>query len=238
MGSLYFKKKHKTMADLSQWTVPAPKDTINYRSLVLDKFHFALNNDEARFETWQYGVRVDTIYYNVSVYDTLNAEKFSSFLIYWQCNGLANGDGCCMYDEYNGTVCTMMKDDAANAGQSLIYTYRMSKYEWQQVMAGFNTNQASYITAMDAIPMGTIEGLTGTFELTPVAIDTWGTNYMDAFNCAVTTANVYWKYTCIGWQVDWDPTPTDRYPRFGLSEKIWAGAIVSTDTTAATFEQV
>lgn len=123
------------MADLSGWLVPAPTDTIEYRSLVLDKFQYALNNDETRFETWQYGVRVDTVYYSVSVYDTLNAEKFSSFLIYWRCNGAAAGDGCCMMDEYNGTVCTMMKADPGNASNSLMYTYRFSKYEWQLVMS-------------------------------------------------------------------------------------------------------
>lgn len=91
---------------------------------------------------------------------------------------------------------------------------------------------------MDGIPHGNIDGLTGEFDLTPVAIDTWGTNYMDALNCAVTTANVYWKYTCVGWQVDWDPRPTDRYPRFGLNEKLWAGAIDSTLTTEAVWTEV
>ena len=187
------------MADLTPWLVPAPKDTIQYRSLVLDKFQYALNNDELRFETWQYGVRVDTIYYNISKFDTLNADKFSSFLMYWRCNGVANGDGCCMYDEFNGTVCTMMKDDAANAGQSLIYTYRMSKFEWAAVMAAFSTNQGSYLTAMEGLGPGYIEGLPDTvagtrdsYDFTPVDIATWGTNYMDAFNCAVTTANRYW----------------------------------------------
>ena len=61
---------------------------------------------------------------------------------------------------------------------------------------------------------------------------------MDAFNCAVTTANVYFKYTCVGWQVDWEDGVTDRYPRFGLNEKLWAVAIDASSTSRMVPERV
>jgi len=62
-------------------------------------------------------------------------------------------------------------------------------------------------------------------------------NYQDALNCAYTTTNVPFQFTCTGWQVHYDYV-TDYFPRFGKDENLWAGFISATQTTAATFEPV
>ena len=67
-----------------------------------------------------------------------------------------------MYDENNGAVCTMMELDPSDSAKSLIYTHRMSSYEWQIVVdTGFTTTQAGYFDKMNEIPLGEIKGLTG-----------------------------------------------------------------------------
>ena len=215
--------------------VPAPTDTTVYRPLVGDKFQYALNSDSVVWDRWVYAVEVDTTFYNVSVVDTANAKIFSEFLIYFKCNTLADKDACCLVSEYDGTVCMVPKTTG-----TVMETFRFTNWEWNNVVLA--APGADFLT--DADSNGTVNGADywhgmnslNAYGFAPVAVGYYN-NYQDSLNCAATTTNVAYQFTCTGWQVHYDATGP-RYPRFGKDEKLWAGFIDAASTQAASFTEV
>ena len=206
--------------------VPAPTDTTTYRPLVGDTFQYALNIDQRRWDDWTYSVEVDTYFYNVSATDTQNARLFSEFLIYFKCNTVQDKDACCVTSENDGTLCLIPTTTG-----TVMQTFRFTKGEWQDTViapgqadsdssGGFNG--ADYWFRMDSLKAN---------GFAPVGYgrDNWN-NYQDALNCAYTTTNVAYQFTCVGWQVHYDWN-THRFARYGKDEKLWFGFIDATQTT-------
>ena len=116
-------------------SVPAPEDSYTYRTIVQDKFTYALNSDSVTFALWKAATE-DKVTYNVPAGAETNAAKFSEFIISWKCNSAAQKDGCCMVDGTNGAVCTM---DMTADGTAMT-TYRMTAAQWTTAVAAFATN--------------------------------------------------------------------------------------------------
>ena len=61
-------------------SVPNPSGDYKERTLVQDKFSYALNSDETTWDTWKAATE-NTVEYNVGAGATTNATKFSYFVM-------------------------------------------------------------------------------------------------------------------------------------------------------------
>ena len=202
--------------------VPAPTDPYTYRTIVQDRFLYALNIDTDSWDTWTAKVDEPETY-NVLDEHTLTKNKFSPFLLSLQCMGDAEDDGCCLRSEH-GAICMIIPN--GGDGTSIGF-YRMSKANFNTEFAKFSTNNLPITTAIQAeSTYAVVAGADNTF--TSDSGDNY-LNYFDQMNCVQQT-DAY-KFTCEGWQVDWkDGDQTEGYPRFGLDETI-NGTFIDADST-------
>ena len=192
--------------------VPAPTGTSVYRSIVQDKFTYALNLDETTWQAWKDKV-ADPITWNVSDQMTANSTKYDEFILYWKCNvepaaGANKGlkDGCCMVDATNGALCVI---NHTPGDGTVLSTYRLKTAEWTAAVNAFSGTQASISDAIHAT--------SGALQ----SVDATHLNYMDSMNCNKDADNMF---TCTAWQVAFKQV-TDGYPRFGTDETLIAGVI-------------
>ena len=103
-------------------TLPSVTPTLtglSYIDIVGDKFTYGLTADNYAFGYW--AEKVEDPYYIVNPIDTLNSERFSSFIISHDCITEEQGDGCCMIHPELGGVC-LIREASATA----MATYRFS----------------------------------------------------------------------------------------------------------------
>ena len=193
--------------------VPAPTDPYTYRTIVQDRFLYALNIDTDSWDTWKAKVNEPETY-NVQDEHTLTKDKFSPFLLSLQCLADAADDGCCLRSD-DGAICMIIPN--GGDGTSIGF-YRMSKANFKTEFAKFSTTNLDITSAIQAeSAYAVVAGADNTF--TTDNTDDNYLNYFDQMNCVQQT-DAY-KFTCEGWQVDWrDGDQTDGYPRFGLDETI------------------
>ena len=211
--------------------VPAPTDPYTYRTIVQDRFLYALNIDTDSWDTWTAKVDEPETY-NVQDEHTLTKNKFSPFLLSLQCLADAEDDGCCLRSD-NGSICMIIPN--GGDGTSINF-YRMSKANFNTAFALYSTNNLPITTAIQAeASYAVVAGATNAF--TEDNTDDLYLNYFDQMNCVQQT-DAY-KFTCEGWQVDWkDGDQTDGYSRYGLDETINGTFIDADSTTQATLTRV
>ena len=214
--------------------VPAPTDPYTYRTIVQDRFLYALNIDTDSWDTWTAKVDEPETY-NVLDEHTLTKNKFSPFLLSLQCMADAEDDGCCLRSEH-GAICMIIPN--GGDGTSINF-YRMSKEHFNEEFALFSSTNLPITTSIqtDSNSRGyaVVAGADNTF--TADNTDDKYLNYFDQMNCVQQTDN--FKFTCEGWQVDWkDGDETDGYSRYGLDETINGTFIDASSDTAATLTRV
>ena len=198
--------------------VPAPTGTSTYRALVQDKFYYALNSDETTWDTWVAKVN-DENSYNVTDAHKTAKDKFSYFLLYWNCLAEAAADGCCLVEETHGALCSIIP---TGGDGSVIKTHRMSKAKWDTAVAAFASNQGEITAAMEADS-----------DMQAIEVSATALNYFDVMSCSLISNATEFKYTCTVWQVNWkDGDETDGYARFGTNESIQAAFIDASATEA------
>lgn len=125
----------------------------------------------------------------------MQSERFTEFLIYLRCKAVADGDGCIMCSDDPGVGCVAL---IAGTTGTVMTTYRMTKADWTAIT--FSVNQGSYATAMGSwTAVNKIDITASSTEPVGQYID-----YLDAFNCAYTTTNVPFRFTCVAYQPGWE----------------------------------
>ncbi len=107
---------------------------VAYIDIIADKFTYGLTSSNYSFGNWAYKTSIEDTYIIRDI-DTLNAAKYSSFVITHTCNTVNEGDGCCMIKSGLGGVC-MIRDASATS----MSTYRFTNSQWQAVLSVFLNN--------------------------------------------------------------------------------------------------
>ena len=157
--------------------VPAPTDPYTYRTIVQDRFLYALNIDTDSWDTWTAKVNEPETY-NVLDEHTLTKNKFSPFLLSLQCMADAEDDGCCLRSD-DGAICMIIPN--GGDGTSINF-YRMSKANFNTAFALYDdTNNLPITTAIQAeSAYAVVAGADNTF--TSDSGDNY-LNYFDQMNC-------------------------------------------------------
>ena len=90
-----------------------PADSIVYRDIIANQFSYAMWDNYYIWNEWVLAV-ADPDTYTVSAEDTVNAEKFSSFVFSVKCTTVDEEDGCCLISESDGTVCLLRGSGASS----------------------------------------------------------------------------------------------------------------------------
>ena len=199
---------------------PNPTDPYAFRTMIQDRFQYALNADETTWDAWAAMVD-DSITYNVTDAHSTARGKFSSFIIQWQCLTTVVKDGCCLFSDNYGPMCTFIKGDVAEG--TTMETYRMSQTQWDTVATAGATNRSLVYDNLVAETLMDTKSANGT-----------GLLYFDQMYCALNSGEDGFKFTCTAWQVNWkDGDETDGYGRYGLDETVAAVFIDASETSAS-----
>ena len=103
-------------------------------------FTIYYGEESSTWDAWTTQV-ADTTAYDVSDYDTINAAKFSGFMLSMELTTTAQYDGVCLISDEWGTVCL-----GRNSGNDSMLTYRCSTTDWTSAFDDDKSDTNNIIT--------------------------------------------------------------------------------------------